>query len=142
MVRKVFHGLLPFEFPADIRFQITDPTGSMQEYALRSDGTILLENILPGTYTVTEVGYQVDGFDVRTIASTTIRVNVQDGTRPEIVIFDNIYTPAEPPQPPQQPQQPSPQTGLRSHTIYYAILIIGTILIISGITAHLKTRKE
>jgi len=139
MIRKVFHGLLPYEFPAGIKFQITDPTGNTNEYVLRADNTILLDNIQPGSYTITEVGYQVDGFDVRTTPGVTVRVTVPDGQQPEIVIFDNFYSLPQPP--PQQPPGSAPQTGLPSHAIYYAILIAG-ILTMVCISAVMLINKK
>jgi hypothetical protein len=139
MIRKVFHGLLPYEFPAGIKFQITDPAGNTSEYVLRDDNTILLSNIQPGAYTITETGYLVDGFDVRTSPGVTVRVIVPEGQQPEIVIFDNFYTLPQPP--PQQPPGSAPQTGLPSHAIYYAILITVILGMVCASGVLLKNKK-
>jgi hypothetical protein len=136
MIRKVFHGLLPYEFPSGLVFQITDPAGNVSRYALRADHMILLDNIQPGTYTVTETGYQVDGFDVSTNPGVTVSVVVPDGRWPDIVIFDNFYEPSRPP-----PPRPSPQTGLPENTVFYVILIVVVLGMICGSIFMFAKRK-
>jgi len=144
MIRKVFHGLLPYEFPTGLMFRITDPAGNVSSHALSAGNMILLDNIQPGTYTVTETGYQIAGFDVITNPGLTVSVVVPDGQWPDIVLFDNYYTPVSPPPPPPQqpPSQPSPQTGLQTNTIFYIILIVVVLAMICGSIFMFAKRKS
>jgi len=141
LIRKVFHGLLPYEIPAGLIFRITDPAGNTNEYKLRADNTVLLDYIQPGPYTITEVGYQVDGFDVRTTPGVTVNITVPEGQQPQLVIFDNFYTPSQPPPPPQQPPGPAPQTGLPLNTVYYAILIVFILTTVFAGFVILRNKK-
>jgi len=103
-VRKVFHGLLPAEYPPNFEIVITGPNGFEESFGLAdimSENGIFIEQLEPGEYSITESGATVPGFDMTVIQDLPIIVYVpEDGVDAEIlVVIDNVYTPIPPTSP-------------------------------------------
>ncbi|MCL2588939.1 MAG: hypothetical protein FWD84_05970, partial [Oscillospiraceae bacterium] len=109
-LRKIFHGLAPDELPEDFKLIITGQNGFEEQFGLEDilhEG-VLLENLEPGEYTITEIDADVPDFTM-TVAPAlpyTITITEEDADKEVLVIINNIYTPVEPPEIPLPPQPP------------------------------------
>jgi len=123
---KVFHGLTNTEIPSGFRIQITGPGGFSQTInATQAITGVTYLNLVPGQYTVTEVGSGVPGFNMSfTIDNQPVTLpftfTIESSTEHIGLVMDNYYRPVRP---------PSPQTGTESFLIPATILLLGAVII-------------
>jgi len=136
---KVFHGLTNTQIPAGFQILITGPGGFSQTInANQAIAGVTYTNLDTGSYTVTEVGNTVPGFNMTVTIDNQARTlpftfTIESGTRHIGMTIDNYYDPVPPPRP------PSPQTGTGSFTLPVVIFLLGAAII--GI-AELYRRKS
>lgn len=110
-IEKVFSGITPTEntFPDGITFTIqkvnddgttAGTTGDPTTVTLPIDGESnnplsATVDLAPGTYTVTESGAEVDGYDLTVTNGNQGTVTVTAGTTPATITFINTYTKME-----------------------------------------------
>ena len=102
-IRKTVSGLDLSTHAPDIVFQVIGRDGKGKVIYERyvefcefdGDGSYVLADIMPGAYTVTETGGEVDGYDMVSVpANNSITIEIEhDGNENKTAMFSNTYSP-------------------------------------------------